>query len=148
MKVPYTQNVQYISHTQHNCTITTLPPCIQPIYRATETKNSNLMDSHTAIFTHKQNINTPNHIMCTNILIQFRSWKTEFQTTLSQHPSIGPSQRLGTTSVCGCRTPPVSQSVSQLAAYHKIFSFFFLVLLKKSCSCVHSITQHSPCFHP
>ena len=31
---------------------------------------------------------------------------------------------------------------------HEIFGFYFLVLLKKSCSCVHSITQHSPCFPP
>jgi hypothetical protein len=29
------------------------------------------------------------------------------------------------------------QSVSQLATYHKIFSSFFLVLLKKACSYVH-----------
>ena len=42
----------------------------------------------------------------------------------------------------------VKKSVSQLATYHLIFSFFSLYLLKKSCSCVHTSTEHSPCFAP
>jgi hypothetical protein len=42
----------------------------------------------------------------------------------------------------------LSGPVSQLATYHKIFSFFFLVLLKNPCSCVHTSTKHSPCFPP
>ena len=41
----------------------------------------------------------------------------------------------------------VKQSVSQLATYH-IFSFFSLYLLKKSCSCAHTSTEHSPYFAP
>jgi len=71
---------------KNNCTILQSTPCIQPIYWATETKNSNLTASHTATFTEKQNINILNYIMCTAILIQFRSWKTKIQTRLSQHP--------------------------------------------------------------
>jgi hypothetical protein len=56
--------------------------------------------------THKQNINTPNNIMCTAILIQFRRWTTEIQTRLLQHSSVSPSQSLGTSSVRGRRWPP------------------------------------------
>ena len=92
----------YISHTQNNCTIVQLTPCVQPIYWATDTKNSTLTAPHTATFTQIQNINTPNHTMCTAIIIQFRSCKTDTHTRLSQHPSVGPSPRLDTSSGYGC----------------------------------------------
>jgi len=77
MKVPITQTEQYTPHAQNNCTILKLTPSIQPFYWAIYTKNSIFTASHTVTFNVKQNINTPNHIMCTIILIQFRSWKTE-----------------------------------------------------------------------
>ena len=71
-------NIQHTqTHTQKSCTILHLTPCIQPIYWATDTKNSNLTSSHTATLTDTQNINTPNHIMCLTILIQFERWKIE-----------------------------------------------------------------------
>jgi len=41
-----------------------------------------------------------------------------------------------------------TQLSNQLGTYHMIFSLFFLLILKKSCSCVHTNTQHSPCFPP
>jgi len=44
--------------------------------------------------------------------------------------------------------PYSMQLSSPLATYHKIFSFHFLVLLKKSCSCVNANTENSPCFPP
>jgi len=108
-----TNRAIYITHTKllHNSQINYLYTAY--LLSHTDTINSHLTASHTATFTHKQNINTPNHLLCTTILIQFRKWTKQIQTRLSQHPSVGPSPWHEASSVCGCRTPPVSQSVSR-----------------------------------
>ena len=58
----------YISHTHP-----------YSLYTEPQTKNSYLTASHTAAFTYKQNINTPDHIMCMAILMQFISGQQKFK---------------------------------------------------------------------
>ena len=71
--------------------------------------------------------------MCMTILIQFRKWTKQIQSRLSQHPSVGPSPWHEASSVCGCRTPPVSQSVSWLRIIRYLVPF----------SCVHTQTNNT-----